>query len=265
MNSHRCQHGLITLDHGLKLPNCLELLLILPIASEEFTKQTALTRFNIASHTGEHQQVVDLSRHYLKKNLQQNIVFMDQTHGTNILTLDQISAYNDLSADGIVSRSPNTACMVQTADCVPLILYSLEAPIIAAIHVGWKGLIAGIIPKALEQMRSENSCLKAFIGPAICCAHFQINIGMASDFAARAEKLAYPKQTLCDAGRWYVDLKETVKQELNALGVMQVEKNNKCTYESADLPSYRRAQHTGVECKSRLVSLIRFKSGEAEF
>jgi YfiH family protein len=69
--------------------------------------------------------------------------------------------------DAIVAgRSETSALMVMSADCVPILLAGPER--IAAVHAGWRGLVAGVIERAVESVGEVGA---AWVGPSIkgCC------------------------------------------------------------------------------------------------
>ena len=53
-------------------------------------------------------------------------------------------------ADAVVSGLPGAPVGVVTADCVPVLAASADGRAVAAIHAGWRGLAAGVIPEALR-------------------------------------------------------------------------------------------------------------------
>ena len=79
--------------------------------------------------------------------------------------------------------------IVQTADCVPILLADPKRRVVAAVHAGWRGTLARIVAKALGRMRSNSARLPedvtAAIGPAIgrCC--YEVGPEVAQAFAGQ--------------------------------------------------------------------------------
>jgi len=73
-------------------------------------------------------------------------------------------------ADALWTDSPDVAVVVLTADCVPVVLASVLRRRVGVVHVGWKGLIGGVIRSAVDSMGGPDG-LSAYIGPSIgpCC------------------------------------------------------------------------------------------------
>jgi copper oxidase (laccase) domain-containing protein len=98
------------------------------------------------------------------------IYFMDQIHSAVMVKADQSS--REALCDGIYLMreewNENLALAVQAADCVPLIITSDS--LIAAVHVGRDGFIAGMTEAALDAIACQINLAsaKALIGPSIC-------------------------------------------------------------------------------------------------
>lgn len=81
------------------------------------------------------------------------------------------------SGDGFYTDCPGILLMVRVADCVPILFSARRAdgsPLVAAVHAGWRGTVAGIAPKAVEALvgaGAEISTVRAAIGQCIhdCC------------------------------------------------------------------------------------------------
>ncbi|MEZ5593097.1 MAG: laccase domain-containing protein [Gammaproteobacteria bacterium] len=59
------------------------------------------------------------------------------------------------------------ACVVMTADCLPVLLCDRAGGCVAAAHAGWRGLAAEIIAATVEAMHCPTSEVMAWLGPAI--------------------------------------------------------------------------------------------------
>ena len=104
----------------------------------------------------------------------ERFVFLSQQHTDRILHVDARDAVRDVyqpltEADGLVTRTPELALMVFSADCVPILLEG--EGVVAAVHAGWRGTVKGIAAKAVKEMGCPPEKVRAWIGPAIgpCC------------------------------------------------------------------------------------------------
>lgn len=73
-------------------------------------------------------------------------------------------------SDGLATARRDVACLVRTADCVPVALVSSQA--VAMLHCGWRGLAAGIVQEGVRVMRELGAGeVQAAIGPhaRVCC------------------------------------------------------------------------------------------------
>lgn len=100
-------------------------------------------------------------------------VLARQVHGVRVARVVPGSAAPG-EADALVGAGPGVLVGVRTADCVPVLLADAGGSRVAAVHAGWKGLAAGVIPAALAALRAEGcapSDLVAVVGPHIgaCC------------------------------------------------------------------------------------------------
>jgi len=101
-----------------------------------------------------------------------------QVHGTHGIVLDQDPHQEGgilESGDALLTNQPEILLTVRTADCVPVLVFDGNHQAIAAIHAGWRGAVAGIIPATLALLQkhfgSSPADLQVAIGPSIgpCC------------------------------------------------------------------------------------------------
>jgi len=100
------------------------------------------------------------------------IVCLSQIHSDIIIHAEDVRTYDFPEADGVISRDPSVVLCIRTADCVPVLLWAEDPPVIAAVHAGWRGLAKRIVFKAVEIMRQCGSGeIHASMGPSIgpCC------------------------------------------------------------------------------------------------
>jgi YfiH family protein len=101
-----------------------------------------------------------------------------QVHGTDALVVDRSLSSDDRfdgGWDALVTDQPGVMVAVRTADCVPVLVHDPKRRVVAAIHAGWRGAVAGIVPKTMALMRSrfgsDPAQLHVSIGPSAgaCC------------------------------------------------------------------------------------------------
>jgi YfiH family protein len=115
----------------------------------------------------------------------EDFVFARQVHGAGIRVVgaaDRGSGAFGLDdaiadADALVTVTPGLVLAILTADCVPIVLHDPVAGVLACVHAGWRGTVAGVSAAALAAMQalgSRPSDVIAGIGPAIAAARYQV-------------------------------------------------------------------------------------------
>ena len=115
----------------------------------------------------------------------EDFVFARQVHGAAVRVVgvaDRGSGAFCLDdavadADALVTATPGVVLAILTADCVPIVLHDPVAAVLACVHAGWRGTVAGVSTAALAAMQalgSRPSDVIAGIGPAIAAARYQV-------------------------------------------------------------------------------------------
>jgi purine-nucleoside/S-methyl-5'-thioadenosine phosphorylase / adenosine deaminase len=129
--------------------------------------------------------------------------------------------------DGLWTDERDLPVLAMSADCVPVALARAngDVPAVAVLHVGWRGLLAGIVEAGVATMRDGS--LAAAVGPAIgpCC--YEVRDDVAGPFRAR-----FGSGIVRD-GR--LDLWHATEVALRDAGVMRVDRFDLCTSCRADL------------------------------
>lgn len=129
--------------------------------------------------------------------------------------------------DGFWSDDPGQAMLLLAADCLPVAIARAngEAPAVAILHVGWKGLLAGIVAAGASALGSR--ALAAAVGPGIgpCC--YEVGEEVAGPF-----REAFGEEVVRD-GR--LDLWTSTERALRAAGCDTVERTDLCTFCHPDL------------------------------
>ncbi len=97
-----------------------------------------------------------------------------QVHGTKIVEGNPEGS--EQIADGLFLAKPGTIA-VASADCLPILLACPGAPLIMALHAGWRSLSEGIVQEASRIWQTRNLCGEDFygvLGPTLCRQHFEV-------------------------------------------------------------------------------------------
>ncbi|WP_418956561.1 peptidoglycan editing factor PgeF [Streptomyces tritici] len=187
-----------------------------------------------------------------------HVVWMNQVHGADVAVIDRDWTPGTAlpPVDALVTDRRDVALAVLTADCVPVLLADPVAGVVAAAHAGRPGMVAGVVPAAVEAMvglGAEPARITARTGPAVCGRCYEVPERMRDEVAAvRPEARAETSW-----GTPAVDVAAGVHAQLEALGVRDRRASDVCTLESGDHFSYRRDRTTG-----RLAGYVWFDSQE---
>ncbi|MBF2078671.1 MAG: peptidoglycan editing factor PgeF [Synechococcales cyanobacterium T60_A2020_003] len=119
-----------------------------------------------------------------------------QVHGNTVLTPFDLqhppTATSDAdsvlhAADGLVTEQNQQSVWVCTADCVPVLIADDTTGQVAAVHAGWRGTAARIVPAAiacLQAQGSKISNLRVALGPAIAGEVYQVSSDVAAELGA---------------------------------------------------------------------------------
>ncbi len=214
--------------------------------------------FNLAYHVGDADNCVEQNRNILAATLPSVAEFswLSQVHGADAVQAGQGECYP--AADAQWSRSKGVACVVLTADCLPVLLCSASGHVVAAAHAGWRGLLAGVLETTVAAMNTSTDQLLAWLGPAIGPAAFEVGSEVREAFlsVARPSAVCAVKQCFVpNAGRpehYFCDLYALARIRLSALGITNIFGGGLCTYSDSErFYSYRRDRETG-----RMASMI---------
>ena len=93
--------------------------------------------------------------------------WLHQVHGAEVVDGDDPTVRPGVDGDAVVTSGSDVALAVQAADCVPIALINLDGPI-GVVHAGWRGLVAGVIEAAAEELRQRSTGeVVAVVGPHI--------------------------------------------------------------------------------------------------
>lgn len=124
--------------------------------------------------------------------------------------------------DALMTRTARVLLGVKTADCVSIIMGDRRTGACAAVHAGWRGTLAEIVPRALERMSAEYDVrprdVRACIGPAAGACCYEVGHEVIDAFSqkfADAEQLLTPTRE----GHARIDLQRANQEQLSRAGV----------------------------------------------
>jgi len=163
-------------------------------------------------------------------------------------------------ADAVVTRTPGLICGALAADCAPVLLADPEARIVAAVHAGWRGAVAGVVGSAVDAMISlgaDRARISAAVGPCIGPASYEVGLEFLEAFAAADPANARFFAPGAQPAKRLFDLPAYVLSRLAAAGVGRAEWIGRDTLtEETWFFSNRRAVHRGEGDYGRLLSAI---------
>lgn len=212
--------------------------------------QGKYSTMNLGDHVDDNSAAVSLNRERLRNTLNLSVepMWLAQSHGCQVIAADDYLPGS--AADASYTDNAESACVVLSADCLPILLCAHDGSKVAAIHAGWRGLLAGIIDATLQHFALPTTTL-AWLGPVISQSQYRVGEAVRRQFL---QKDANMKHAFClqSPQYWQMDLLLIARQQLNNCGVSQIFGGHWCTYnEDRRFFSYRRDGQTG-----RMASLI---------
>jgi len=199
--------------------------------------QGDFSSLNVALHVDDDPAAVMRNREVIA-NSYGATVYMNQVHGDAV---EIISQHTDVSptCDALVTAVPGITLAVMTADCIPLLLSSDS--VVAAVHVGRRGLLNGVANNTVKVMRELGATsVSALIGPSICGTCYEVDENTFNEVVA--------EHPLCASrtaqGKHSLDLVAGLVAELEKLSITSTI-DSRCTKEDPNLFSYRKSQRTG--------------------
>ena len=207
--------------------------------------QGVYSSLNLGDHVGD--DAADVLRNRSVVTAKHGPVqFMSQVHGNRIAVIEEVTDEAP-TADALVTGIPGITLAVMVADCIPLLLNSNE--VVAAVHVGRRGLVNGVAIKTIELMREMGAQdISATVGPAICGRCYEVS----ADIHQEVVSIFPMADSRTNSGSLALDLPKALIAVLHNARIDVDVNQGACTVEDSDLFSYRRDGVTG-----RQVGLVR--------
>lgn len=170
-------------------------------------------------------------------------LWVHQVHGSVVHAVRAGEPFeNGAKGDAMTSDDPDRVIAVRVADCVPILVSSHDGKLVAAIHSGWRGVVAGVVGATIRQLHDRGaSSLVAAIGPCIGFDAFEVGPEVLTEFERGFGERALIRRMADGKGR--VDLREAVRMQLLGAGLCneQIDTTDRCTSRDAgEFFSHRR-------------------------
>lgn len=206
---------------------------------------------NLGDHVGDAPAAVAENRRRFAQAIAAAPVWLCQLHGTQVVDAASVGAGAPPHADGAWTDRPGIACVVQVADCLPVLLAARNGRAVGAAHAGWRGLAGGVVEHTLQAVAAAAGCgaddVVAWLGPCIGPQRFEVGRDVLVAFGGHApERFVASLPHDDDKPRWMADLPGLARDRLRRAGVEQIAGGSWCTVGDASrFFSFRRDGVTG--------------------
>jgi len=169
-----------------------------------------------------------------------------QVHSARVVDAAELDA--PVEADAIVTDAVDVPIAVQGADCSPIAFATTSGPI-AVAHVGWRGLVGGVIEETVDRLGEVPHT--AIVGPTICAACYEFS---ATDLDKVVERYGEGVRGTTSAGTPALDMAEGIRVALVAAGVGDIRFVSGCT--SCESSGFSHRRNADAE-RHALVAVLR--------
>jgi len=205
----------------------------------------AFAGLNLGLGVGDDPDAVAENRRRFERAIGARPCWLRQVHGNTVV--DAAAGAGPLEADASFTTERGVACVVQVADCLPVLFATANGRAVGAAHAGWRGLAAGVLEAALAAVAHAADCapcdVYVWLGPCIGPAAFEVGAEVVE--ALGGGPLFVPSASPDDRPRWRADLPGLARRRLAAAGVRAASGGTWCTVSDSRFFSYRRDRVTG--------------------
>lgn len=198
--------------------------------------------FNLGEHVRDDPAAVSTNRKRLQEALGVRPVFLNQVHGTRVVSLDGATP-DGTEADACVADRPGVACTVMVADCLPVLFTNRAGTVAAAAHAGWRGLAGvgaevageGVLETVFDALvraaqpaghatdrTSSAADTLVWLGPCIGPGAFEVGPEVREVFVAQRAENAACFTASRVPGKYLANLQALARVRLRALGITQM-------------------------------------------
>jgi polyphenol oxidase len=152
------------------------------------------------------------------------LITLHQVHSKRVHIIEEIShQWNQSEGDALITRAENIALAVKTADCLPVLIADPATNAIAAVHSGWRGTLAGVLPQTIREMQrafgSRPANLLIAVGPGIRSCCFEVGHEVVELFDIAFPGCSLAKSIKARPGKSLLDLCGALQVQLDLAGV----------------------------------------------
>lgn len=200
-----------------------------------FTRQGGVSQgdfatLNVGRDIGDPDDCVQENRRRISQTLgfdEKRFVTIRQRHTPHVIVVERPFEGDLPEADALITMTPNIFIGVLTADCVPVLLSTMAGDMVAAVHAGWRGAVAGILENTIEKMKALGAKeIQAALGPCIWQDTYEVSqefYDNLKDFPAFFKPGNRPHH-------WQFDLPGYVMHRLQQTGVQNISPSLANTY-----------------------------------
>lgn len=196
---------------------------------------------NVGFHRGDAEETVikNIRLFCVHAGLPGDVVCTPQIHSDRIRYVTRENAGEGTlrevpyPCDGFVTDQLGITLLVRVADCAPVLLVGVTesgAPLVGAVHAGWRGTAAGISAKAVSMLRKMGAMeVRAAVGACIhdCC--YQVGEEL-RDTVAKLRGITFAdRYVTARDGALYADIAGMNRELLLDAGAAQVDVCGECT------------------------------------
>lgn len=214
--------------------------------------QGAFAALNVGDHVSDSESDVYKNRELLSAHLKltREPQWLSQVHGIELVKAKDDAVRRE--ADACWTDEKGLACVVMTADCLPVFFSDSAGSKVAVAHAGWRGLLNGVLENTLS-LYPNPSDVHVWFGPAIGPDVFEVGTEVKEQFCdnSSAASAAF-KPVALKQDKYMANIYALAEMRLRSQGVVHIASSDLCTYSDGErFYSYRREGQTG-----RLASLI---------
>lgn len=216
------------------------------VSSGPFGDASGIGGMNVGAYVEDFEACVRTNRAMVADFAGARPLWLKQVHGTGVVFAEE--AQNECVADAAIATTPGVACVVQTADCLPILLARKDGRAVAAVHASWTCLAKGVVGATFAKLseRFEGGEYLAWIGPHIRLEDFEIGEDVLEFFEDRGRDVrGYAK---IEGPVMKLDLTAIAVDQLREAGLApgDIHDARLSTYADSDrFFSYRRDGKTG--------------------